>query len=44
MQAARRPGTIVSYDLNYRASLWKAVGGKKQAQAVNRRLAPLVNQ
>jgi 2-dehydro-3-deoxygluconokinase len=43
MQAARRHGTIVSYDLNYRASLWKAVGGKKQAQAVNRRLAPLVD-
>ena len=43
MEAARRHGTIVSYDLNYRASLWKAVGGKKQAQAVNRRLAPLVD-
>src|SRR6202451_4268488 len=43
MQAARRHGTIISYDLNYRASLWKAVGGKKQAQAVNRRLAPLVD-
>ena len=43
MQAARRHGTVVSYDLNYRASLWKAVGGKKQAQAVNRRLAPLVD-
>ena len=43
MQAARRYGAIISYDLNYRASLWKAVGGKKQAQAVNRRLAPLVD-
>jgi 2-dehydro-3-deoxygluconokinase len=43
MEAARRHGVIVSYDLNYRPSLWKAVGGKKQAQAVNRRLAPLVN-
>ena len=43
MQAARRHGTIVSYDLNYRASLWKALGGKKQAQEVNRRIAPLVN-
>ena len=43
MEAARRHGTIVSYDLNYRESLWKAVGGKKQAQAVNRHLAPLVD-
>jgi 2-dehydro-3-deoxygluconokinase len=43
MEAARRHGTIVSYDLNYRESLWKAAGGKKQAQAVNRQLAPLVD-
>src|SRR5947207_3090883 len=42
MQAARRNGTIVSYDLNYRASLWKSLGGKKQAQEVNRRIAPHV--
>ena len=43
MQAARRHGTIISYDLNYRPSLWKSTGGKKQAQAVNRRIAPLVD-
>src|SRR6202140_3285282 len=43
MKAARRHGTIVSYDLNYRDSLWKAVGGRSQAQAVNRELAPLVD-
>jgi 2-dehydro-3-deoxygluconokinase len=43
MQAARRHGVIVSYDLNYRASLWKSIGGKERAQAVNRRLAPLVD-
>lgn len=43
MQAARRHGTIVSYDLNYRPSLWKSLGGKKRAQEVNRRIAPLVN-
>src|SRR5437868_8607052 len=42
-QAARRHGTIVSYDLNYRPSLWKALGGKKQAQEVNRRIAPYVD-
>jgi 2-dehydro-3-deoxygluconokinase len=43
MRAARRHGVIVSYDLNYRPSLWKAVGGKERAQAVNRRLAPFVD-
>jgi 2-dehydro-3-deoxygluconokinase len=43
MAAARRAGTVVSYDLNYRASLWKSVGGKSKAQEVNRRLAPLVD-
>src|SRR5438552_11553823 len=43
MQAAKRHGTIVSYDLNYRPSLWKSIGGKKQAQDVNRRIAPLVD-
>ena len=43
MQAARRHGAIVSYDLNYRASLWKSLGGKKQAQEVNRRVAPFVD-
>ncbi len=43
MQAARRHGTVVSYDLNYRASLWKSHGGKKQAQEVNRRIAPHVD-
>jgi 2-dehydro-3-deoxygluconokinase len=43
MQAAKRHGTIVSYDLNYRESLWKSIGGKKQAQAVNRKLAPYVD-
>jgi len=43
MQAAKRHGVVVSYDLNYRPSLWKAVGGKKAAQTVNRRVAPLVD-
>ncbi len=43
MQAARKHGTIVSYDLNYRASLWKTLGGKKQAQEVNRKIAPFVD-
>lgn len=43
MRAARRHGTIVSYDLNYRESLWRAQGGQAHAQEVNRRLAPLVD-
>jgi 2-dehydro-3-deoxygluconokinase len=43
MEAAHRHGTIVSYDLNYRPSLWKSIGGQKRAQEVNRQLAPLVD-
>ncbi len=43
MIEARKHGTIVSYDLNYRPSLWKSIGGKKRAQEVNRRLAKLVD-
>lgn len=43
MAAARRHGTIVSYDLNYRPSIWKALGGQSAAQEVNRSLAPLVD-
>ncbi len=43
MEAAKKSGVIVSYDLNYRASLWKSIGGKAKAQEVNRRLAPLVD-
>ncbi|RAX24375.1 MULTISPECIES: sugar kinase [unclassified Actinomyces] len=43
MSAARRHGTIVSYDLNYRPSLWKGIGGIERAQEVNRRLACLVD-
>ncbi len=43
MQAAKHHGTIVSYDLNYRESLWRSIGGKARAQKVNRELAPLVD-
>ena len=39
MTAAREAGAVVSYDLNYRPSLWKAVGGKKQAVEINRAIA-----
>lgn len=43
VQAARKYGAIVSYDLNYRPSLWKSRGGQSAAQAVNRELAPWVD-
>ncbi|HEX2833122.1 MAG TPA: sugar kinase [Thermoanaerobaculia bacterium] len=43
MQAAKRHGAIVSYDLNYRPSLWKGIGGAEKARAVNRELAGLVD-
>src|SRR5437868_5889503 len=43
MQSARRHGTLISYDLNYRASLWKSVGGKARAIEVNSELAPFVD-
>jgi 2-dehydro-3-deoxygluconokinase len=43
VQAARKHGTIVSYDLNYRPSLWKSIGGQKRAQEVNREIAKYVD-
>jgi 2-dehydro-3-deoxygluconokinase len=43
MRAARENGVITSYDLNYRDSLWKSYGGKKQAQIVNRKIAQHVD-
>ena len=42
-QAARRHGTIVSYDLNYRPSLWKGIGGLEKCRVVNREIAPHVD-
>jgi 2-dehydro-3-deoxygluconokinase len=43
IQAARSAGTVVSYDLNYRESLWKGIGGKVKAQQVNRELVSAVD-
>jgi 2-dehydro-3-deoxygluconokinase len=43
IEAAKAAGTIVSYDLNYRPSLWKSIGGQPKAQQVNRMLAPLID-
>jgi 2-dehydro-3-deoxygluconokinase len=39
VKKARQHGTIVSYDLNYRPSLWKSIGGQQRAQEVNREIA-----
>lgn len=41
--AAKRHGTVVSYDLNYRPSLWKAIGGQAKAQEVNTAIAPHID-
>jgi 2-dehydro-3-deoxygluconokinase len=43
MQAARAAGTVISYDLNYRPSLWQPRGGKERAIEVNRELASYVD-
>lgn len=43
MDAARRHGTPVSYDLNYRESLWKSIGGKAKAKEINRELVRKVD-
>ena len=43
MECAKENGTLVSYDLNYRPSLWKSVGGSKRAIEVNRALAPFID-
>lgn len=43
MKAAKANGTVTSYDLNYRASLWKANGGQKRAVEVNREIAKYVD-
>jgi 2-dehydro-3-deoxygluconokinase len=43
IEAARRHGTVVSYDLNFRPSLWKAIGGSARAAEVNRRVVEQVD-
>jgi len=40
---AKKHGTIVSYDLNYRNSLWRDIGGQEKAREVNRTIAPHVD-
>ncbi|WP_193606609.1 sugar kinase [Nocardioides lijunqiniae] len=43
MSAAQRHGTVVSFDLNYRPSLWAGIGGSEYARDVNTRLASHVD-
>ena len=43
LKAAKKYGTVTSYDLNYRPSLWKGIGGKERAQEVNREIAKYVD-
>jgi 2-dehydro-3-deoxygluconokinase len=43
MASAKKHGTVISYDLNYRPSLWKSVGGKEKAREVNRQIARQVD-
>jgi len=43
MISSKKYGTVVSYDLNFRPSLWQSIGGQARAQEVNRELAPLVD-
>jgi len=43
VKAAKKHGTVVSYDLNYRPSLWKSIGGQKKAREVNKEIAKYVD-
>src|SRR5262245_20999188 len=43
MEAAKKHSTLISYDLNYRDSLWRSIGGQDRAKEVNRSLAPLID-
>jgi 2-dehydro-3-deoxygluconokinase len=43
VKKAKQYGTLVSYDLNYRPSLWKSIGGQKRAQEVNKEIAKYVD-
>ncbi|VAW12875.1 2-dehydro-3-deoxygluconokinase [hydrothermal vent metagenome] len=42
-KAAAKHGTIVSYDLNFRPSLWKGFGGVERCREVNRQIAAHVD-
>ncbi len=40
---AKKHGTVISYDLNYRPSLWQSIGGVAKAQEVNKAIAPHID-
>ena len=42
-ETAKKYGTIISYDLNYRPSMWNTIGGQKKAQSVNKEIAKYVD-
>lgn len=42
-KTAKKYGTLISYDLNYRPSMWSAIGGQAKAQEVNRDVAQYVD-
>lgn len=39
MQAAQAAGTVTSFDLNYRAKLWKTIGDESKGQEMCRKIA-----
>ena len=43
IKTAKKYGTVISYDLNYRPSMWSAIGGKAKAQEVNKEIAKYVD-
>ncbi len=43
IKTAKKYGTVVSYDLNYRPSMWSAIGGQEKAQEVNKEIAKYVD-
>jgi len=43
IRTAKKYGTVVSYDLNYRPSMWSAIGGMEKAREVNREIARYVD-
>lgn len=43
IKTAKKYGTVVSYDLNYRPSMWSAIGGQEKAQEVNKKIAEYVD-
>lgn len=43
IKTAKKYGTVVSYDLNYRPSMWNAIGGLLKAQEVNKEIAKYID-